>query len=1223
MSQAAKKSDEPDDFLANACQRAGLGSAFLEGLVRLLGDELYRDRYAQLERTGAAKEDGIPLAKVFVDLSVSRRIPGDDTAHGDFLLVHHLSTTAFRATSDSAGDAPKQVSGAGDLSLKGALQSDARPAHCGYVLIGGPGQGKSTLCQLLCQVHRAWLLHRHTAQLREEARRLVEEIVRPGTGYARPVELRFPLAIVMPEAAAWLAMHPPREEEGSSPRPPRLLAFLEDKARKRGSPIAASSFLAILRSSDWLLVLDGLDEVPVTAGRDSLLREIEALLEALACADSHGLVIATTRPQGYSGELRGMVSDEALHLVPLDLPKALRYAERLADTRYSTTPEQREKVVSRLKQAAEQPTTARLMRTPLQVTILAALVDSVGRAPGERWSLFSEYYRVAYDRERERFEGSPATRDIAEVLRHYRRHIDKVHAQVALLLHVEGEHAGRTEATLSIERFTQVVDAVLAEDEIDAARRAELAAQLRRAVTERLVLLSERSPGQVRFDVRAMQEFFTANALAARGEDLLQRRVLQAARATSFRQVLLFLASKAFAELSDLRDFFAGPLCDHLDDDPDVLSRATRPGAVLALEILEDGAAIKQTKYVRRLTERATALLDRPPHKVQVRLATAALLDADAEADMQPVLEAAIAARLRGRPPVDRLGAWVALLALVTRDVKWATALADGGWGEMRGAYKDVLRAVWRAEEPVGAWVQSRLSSYLDDVSPEDIRLPTEAPARAAMLASLWQHLPRDQWEDRETTREAAVSALQRTSGLDDARVWDQLQFSLPRPEIPRADGRASDRPDPRPVHIDAIRFQNLRIFADLKMTPARPHNGDGQWIVIVGANGRGKTTLLRGVALALVDVISQPNRLPPRAFEMTWRRLDTPAQSPVSLSVEANGQTYSAQFTYDEDRGGQQRFHQLTDSDRGALAPVFGYGCRRGSALGGARRQIEDEPGTELYTLFDEALDLTHAETWLTFREIDALKEKGRDPDGPANRVYRAIQTAFRDVFGMELLGNRGQQVFVRGEHIGEMPIGALSDGYLTMMGWIVDLLAKWIRRRRSFEQIQEGFTRTMTGLVLIDEIDLHIHPAWQKDIIHKVRGFFPKMSFIVTTHNPFTLLGARAEEIWVLRPDSDGLIRAHRGTEQPALLTAAAIYEAYFENPRDFPHRVGADFHRYERLAASPIRSDDEEAEVQALLTDLRRAGFDPGWEPVPREELPPYPGDEEDGAGGERST
>ena len=91
------------------------------------------------------------------------------------------------------------------------------------------------------------------------------------------------------------------------------------------------------------------------------------------------------------------------------------------------------------------------MRSPLQVTIMADLLDKLGQAPQERWSLFREYYKVIYDREVER--------DIptSGILREFRSDIDVIHYKTGLLLQLESENSGQTDAKLKTARFTTLV----------------------------------------------------------------------------------------------------------------------------------------------------------------------------------------------------------------------------------------------------------------------------------------------------------------------------------------------------------------------------------------------------------------------------------------------------------------------------------------------------------------------------------------------------------------------------------------------------------------------------------------------------------------------------------------------------------------------------------------------------------------------------------------------
>jgi hypothetical protein len=140
------------------------------------------------------------------------------------------------------------------------------------------------------------------------------------------------------------------------------------------------------------------------------------------------------------------------------------------------------------------------------------------------------------------------------------------------------------------------------------------------------------------------------------------------------------------------------------------------------------------------------------------------------------------------------------------------------------------------------------------------------------------------------------------------------------------------------------------------------------------------------------------------------------------------------------------------------------------------------------------------------------------------------------------------------------------------------------------------------MRGLVLIDEIDMHLHPRWQIEIISRTRKMMPQMSFIVTTHNPLTLVGAKPEEIWILENDA-GKIRAAPGVDAPMLLTGGQIYTRYFGIRDIYPNGLGSALQRYNFLGRYALRNDAEEEELQHLCMQLKAAEILPEWELVPR--------------------
>lgn len=142
------------------------------------------------------------------------------------------------------------------------------------------------------------------------------------------------------------------------------------------------------------------------------------------------------------------------------------------------------------------------------------------------------------------------------------------------------------------------------------------------------------------------------------------------------------------------------------------------------------------------------------------------------------------------------------------------------------------------------------------------------------------------------------------------------------------------------------------------------------------------------------------------------------------------------------------------------------------------------------------------------------------------------------------------------------------------------------------------------MEGCVLIDEIDLHLHPTWQIRLIPALKKVFPRLQFIATTHSPMMLPALNAEEVFILTQDAEGSVVATQATHSPALLTGSELYEEFFNIHKLYPNDLGDKSRHYGRLASDPMRTDEEEARMRVLRKELNAQGVTFDWEPVPRE-------------------
>ena len=231
-----------------------------------------------------------------------------------------------------------------------------------YVIVGGPGQGKSTVGQFLCQMYRAAILQDCPAHtIAPEVRSVLNQIERQcmQDGVELPSARRFPVRIISDQFATDLA-----NSEVSS-----LLAFiLKQIVTASQHSCSADDLRRWLKFYPWLIVLDGLDEVPATSNRNQVLEAAIEFFSQAAVLDADVLVVATTRPQGYNDEFSQRFYSHR-YLSPLSEDRALHYAERLTQSRYATEPTRKARILRRLRAALDQETTARLMQTPLQVTI--------------------------------------------------------------------------------------------------------------------------------------------------------------------------------------------------------------------------------------------------------------------------------------------------------------------------------------------------------------------------------------------------------------------------------------------------------------------------------------------------------------------------------------------------------------------------------------------------------------------------------------------------------------------------------------------------------------------------------------------------------------------------------------------------------------------------------------------------------------------------------------
>ena len=587
-----------------------------------LQKELLRDLNVNLEQAGHQTEEKISLSKVFVDLPISddfiinrqedysfffdEEEEDDDNELSEGFINKIIKISAEPLDLISLNTKKEMFEKTNKKNWE-EIQKEGK-----YVLIGGPGQGKSTIGQLICQLFRTSILQKKQPEILDYR---IKNILKEFTQLCKDEDIslpdipRIPFRILLDDFAKRLG------KSGDDVN--SVLSYITTRITLlTNQSISTTTLHQWLQNYPWIIIFDGLDEVPASANRNDVIRAIEEFWIDANANNADILAIATTRPQGYSQDFS---SDYYQHkyLIPLSKTKAKHYGERLVKTRYQNDEERQKKVLTRLALALKNKTTARLMQSPLQVTIMASLLARIGTPPQERWSLFNQYYEVIYERETERDIPSSA------ILRDYKPDINTLHHCVGLILQIESEYTEGTTSKLSIERFSQVVEKHLEEEGHTGENLNKLKNQIIEASMNRLVFLVGLEDGEIGFEIRSLQEFMASEALMNGYNELVKKRLTTIAPIAHWLNVFLFAAGKCFVDRLYLRDtIFA--ICAEINEinlnDQEIIA-ITKTGSQLALELLEDGSVLRQPKSQRILTRLAFELLEHPPNSTLIRLA--------------------------------------------------------------------------------------------------------------------------------------------------------------------------------------------------------------------------------------------------------------------------------------------------------------------------------------------------------------------------------------------------------------------------------------------------------------------------------------------------------------------------------------------------------------------------------------------------------------------------
>ena len=382
-------------------------------------------------------------------------------------------------------------------------------------------------------------------------------------------------------------------------------------------------------------------------------------------------------------------------------------------------------------------------------------------------------------------------------------------------------------------------------------------------------------------------------------------------------------------------------------------------------------------------------------------------------------------------------------------------------------------------------------------------------------------------------------------------------------------------------MYLKQITLQNYRCYEKFDITLHK------NLTVIVGANGAGKTSLLEAAAIAMSIMFVPMDGLKSLSIDKTQAHLkaytigstsDVQAQYPIKVSATAvvDGQeihwerslnTSKSQATQKEAKeiisvatGYQNR---LREGDSTLILPVLAYyGTGRLWDYHPKKQNEIFETSTRTNGYIDSiggTANIKLMMNWFAKMTVQKYQnqENGLGAIPELEAVFTAMEKCYSQVTGFDNVKvqyNMGPKELdvsytdAAGKRM-RIPLNRLSDGYKGTISLVADIA---YRMAVLNPQFLENVCSETDGIVLIDEVDLHLHPAWQQRILSDLTSIFPKVQFIVSTHAPEVINSVPSENVIAIEnnqaipvsvetygKDANGILRSiMRVPERPQLV-------------------------------------------------------------------------------------
>lgn len=389
-------------------------------------------------------------------------------------------------------------------------------------------------------------------------------------------------------------------------------------------------------------------------------------------------------------------------------------------------------------------------------------------------------------------------------------------------------------------------------------------------------------------------------------------------------------------------------------------------------------------------------------------------------------------------------------------------------------------------------------------------------------------------------------------------------------------------------MFLKEIKLRNFKCLSDISLSFEKDKKSNRKWTLILGENGTGKSNILKAIAL----VTSGSNALGELLGNIdSWIKFGENNCSITAVIETKKGEERDISLKFERGDNLSKVISKnkeslylidsaIENANRNYFIVAYGASRRLSNEVFSNFEKSRSARSMNVRNLFDNSSTLNPLTAWII--ELDY-----RSGEQGINLVKEALQDFLPGIIFHSIDKEKKQVMFETVD--GLISLDQLSDGYQNMAAWIGDLLFRITEAFRTYSKPLES-----RGLLLIDELDLHLHPKWQRKLLDFIGNKLPNFQVVATTHSPLTAQQADTGELFALKRNDSNIVEIIPFIGSPkSLLINQLLMTPVFGLETDESYEIQNVKKEYEALKSKGDSLNDTEKKtmkiVKSKLKDL----------------------------------